>query len=75
MRHGQVGELDGLHSRMRVRILEGIKVLHQANDSVTSLSKGVLLWKMLASQSHPTRFPYFNKERETYDQDKCAARH
>lgn len=43
MHHSQIGQLDRFLAWVRIRILKGIEMLHQSDDSVTSLREGVLL--------------------------------
>lgn len=44
MRHGQIRQLDRLVTRKRIRILQGIKVLHQPDHRVTSFRESVLFY-------------------------------
>lgn len=53
MRHRQIRLLHRLLSRFGIRVLKRVEMLHQSNDSITSLGKGILLWNhlLLAYQS------------------------
>jgi hypothetical protein len=50
MHHRQIRVLNRFQPGIRVRILQTIEVLHQSDDSITCLSKGVLLWKKISTK-------------------------